>query len=162
MSDRDDIIEILARYVRANDTRDGSGLGELFTKDVLIEIFQHDGRGGRTELAPPTTGRDTLIGIYDSLMPAHEPGNWSHHVTSDHIVHIDGDRATLSAQFMMFRVRSTPKPDGGWPAGTFGAQGTITPEESGYYETDLVRDAGAWRIAHHRVLHDMPFVIPAG
>ncbi|MBV2353970.1 nuclear transport factor 2 family protein [Streptomyces sp. J2-1] len=162
MTDREDIIEVLARYVRANDTRNGSTLGELFTKDVLIEIFQHDGRGGRSELAPPTRGRDTLVDIYDNLMPPHEPDHWSHHVTSDHIVKVDGDRATLSAQFMMFRVRGVRKPDGGWPAGTFGAQGTITPEESGYYETDLVREDGVWRIAHHRVLHDIPFVIPAG
>ncbi|MEU3982888.1 nuclear transport factor 2 family protein [Streptomyces sp. NPDC026672] len=161
MTDREEIIEVLARYVRANDTRNGSALGTLFTEDVLIEVFQHDGSGGRVELAPPTRGRDTLVHIYDHLMPPHEPGNWSHHVTSDHLVTVDGDRAQVNAQFMMFRVRGAEQPAGGWPEGTRGAQGTITPEESGYYETDLVREGGGWRIAHHRVLHDIPFVIPS-
>ncbi|MFF2521017.1 nuclear transport factor 2 family protein [Streptomyces liangshanensis] len=161
MTDREEIIEILARYVRANDHRSGSALGELFTEDVLIEIFQHDGKGGRKQLAPPTRGRDTIVDVYDNLMPPHESRGWSHHVTLDHLVSVDGDRATVNAQFIMFRVRGDQEPVGGWPKGTYGAQGTIAPEESGYYESDLLRENGAWRIAHHRVIHDIPFVIPA-
>ncbi|MFJ8555034.1 nuclear transport factor 2 family protein [Streptomyces sp. NPDC093676] len=162
MTDREEIIEVLARYVRANDTRSGTSLVHLLTEDVLIEILQHDGKGGRVPLAEPMRGRDTLVDVYDNLMPAHERGHWSHHVTSDHLVTVDGDHGSLNAQFMMFRVAGTPKPSEGWPDGTFGAQGVITPEESGYYESDLVRKDGTWRIAHHRIIHDMPFVVPAG
>ncbi|TFV34172.1 nuclear transport factor 2 family protein [Streptomyces sp. T1317-0309] len=110
MTDREEIIEVLARYVRANDTRSGTSLVHLLTEDVLIEILQHDGKGGRVPLAEPMRGRDTLVDVYDNLMPAHERGHWSHHVTSDHLVTVDGDRGSLNAQFMMFRVARTPKP----------------------------------------------------
>lgn len=161
MTDREEIIEVLACYVRANDTRSGASLAALLTEDVSIEILQHDGKGGRVPLAEPMRGRDTLVDLYDNLMPAHAQGHWSHHVTSDHLVTVDADHARLSAQFIMFRVAGSAKPSEGWPQGTFGAQGVITPEESGYYESDLVREDGRWRIARHRIIHDMPFVVPA-
>lgn len=52
----------------------------------------------------------------------------------------------------------TKKPEGGWPAGTFGAQGTIKPIESGYYRFTFRRTDGAWRIRHQDVIHDIPYV----
>jgi hypothetical protein len=52
----------------------------------------------------------------------------------------------------------TPKPEGGWPVGTFGAQGTIKPIESGYYRFAFRRTDGAWRIRHLDVIHDIPYV----
>ncbi|MFJ1605485.1 hypothetical protein ACIOHS_19250 [Streptomyces sp. NPDC088253] len=52
------------------------------------------------------------------------------------------------------------RPAEGWPAGAFGAQGTITPIESGYYQPRLRRVDGAWRIFHHTILLDQPLVLP--
>ena len=40
-------------------------------------------RDSRADEAPPTTG-------------------WSHHTIHDHIVEVDGERATLDAQFVVF------------------------------------------------------------
>jgi hypothetical protein len=47
--------------------------------------------------------------------------------------------------------------EGGWPAGTFGAQGTITPIESGYYRFNLRRTDGAWKIRRQEVIHNIPY-----
>ncbi|MYV45226.1 hypothetical protein [Streptomyces sp. SID2888] len=73
---------------------------------------------------------------------------------------MDGDRAHINAQFIVFRVQADARPAGGWPEGTFGAQGTVAPIESGYYDTDLRHIDGVWKIVHHRVLLDMPLVLP--
>jgi hypothetical protein len=60
------------------------------------------------------------------------------------LVDIDGDRATVDAQFMVFSILGDAKPASGWPAGAVGAMGTITPIESGYYNQRLVRVDGQW------------------
>ncbi|MFJ9914840.1 hypothetical protein [Actinacidiphila glaucinigra] len=54
----------------------------------------------------------------------------------------------METQFITFDVAGTKKPEGGWPVGTFGAQGTIKPIESGYYRFTFRRTDGAWRIRH--------------
>jgi hypothetical protein len=78
--------------------------------------------------------------------------------TYDHLVSVDGDEASIDTQFITFAVAATRKPEGGWPVGTFGAQGTIKPIESGYYPVAFRRTDGAWRIRHLDVIHDIPYV----
>ncbi|WP_434097660.1 hypothetical protein [Streptomyces mirabilis] len=68
--------------------------------------------------------------------------------------------ATLDAQFVVFNIQGHERPAEGWPAGAFGAQGTITPIESGYYQPRMRRVDGVWRIFHHTVLLDQPLVLP--
>ena len=68
--------------------------------------------------------------------------------------------AHMNAQFVVFEVRATSRPAAGWPKSAFGAQGTVRPVESGYYDTDLRRVDGEWKIVAHRVLMDMPMAIP--
>lgn len=43
---------------------------------------------------------------------------------------------------------------------TQGAQSTVRPIESGYYDTDLLRVDGEWKIVKHHVLMDMPIAVP--
>jgi hypothetical protein len=76
----------------------------------------------------------------------------------DHLVTVDGDEATIDTQFITFDVAGTRKPEGGWPVGTFGAQGTIKPIESGYYRFAFRRTDGAWHIRHLDITHDVPYV----
>ena len=83
---------------------------------------------------------------------------WSHHTTYDHLVSVDGDEAGIDTQFITFDVVGAKKPEGGWPDGTFGAQGTIKPIESGYYRFTFRRTDGVWRIRHQDVIHDIPYV----
>jgi hypothetical protein len=81
-----------------------------------------------------------------------------HHTTYDHLVSVDGDEASIDTQFITFDVVGASKPEDGWPAGTFGAQGTIKPIESGYYRFSFRRTGGAWLIRVLDVIHDIPFV----
>lgn len=49
----------------------------------------------------------------------------------DHIVEIDGERAHLNAQFVVFQVRAAARPAYGRPTRASGTQGTVQPVESG-------------------------------
>ncbi|MEU9384196.1 nuclear transport factor 2 family protein [Streptomyces sp. NPDC048279] len=160
MSDERKIQEVLARYVRATDQRDGRAQGALFTDDAVVQSFFKTGPGSHEPVAPPMIGGAAVEYAVDHYMAPHPVGGSSHHVTADHIIEIDGDRAHMSAQFIVFRVQAAARPESGWADGTFGSQGTVQPIESGYYDTDLRRIDGEWKIVGHRILLDMPYVIP--
>jgi hypothetical protein len=160
MSDERKVQEVLARYVRTTDRRDGKSQGALYTDDAIVEIFIKTGNDAYQPIGEPIIGGSGVEYAVENFMAPHPEGGSSHHTTSDHVIEVDGDRAHMNAQFVVFEVRATSRPAGGWPEGTFGIQGTVRPIESGYYDTDLRRVSGEWKITRHRVLHDMPYVIP--
>ncbi|MFJ1975519.1 nuclear transport factor 2 family protein [Streptomyces sp. NPDC087903] len=160
MSDERKIQAVLARYVRATDQRDGKTQGALFTDDAIVQSFSKTGPGSYEPVAPPMNGGAAVEYAVENYMAPHPVGGSSHHVTADHIIEVDGDRARVNAQFIVFRIQAAARPEGGWAEGTFGSQCTVQPIESGYYDTDLRRIDGEWKIVGHRILLDMPYVIP--
>jgi ketosteroid isomerase-like protein len=160
MSDERKVQEVLARYVRATDRRDGKGQGSLFTDDATVQVFIKTGPDAYEPFGGPIIGGAGVEHAVANLMAPHPEGGSSHHATSDHVIEADGDRAHVNAQFVVFEVRAASRPAGGWPEGAFGAQGTVRPVESGYYDTDLRRVDGEWKIVRHRVLMDMPIAVP--
>lgn len=159
MSDRSDVIEVLARYVRAADHRDPKAMAGIFLPDARVEIF-YSYRGAHSKLSE-LSGSETIGNAVRDMMAPHPERGWSHHTTFDHIVTIDGDEATIDAQFIVYNTVGLERPVGGWPAGASGAQGTITPIESGYYRPRLRRMNGVWRIARHVIVHDLPMAFPS-
>jgi hypothetical protein len=160
MSEERKVQEVLARYVRATDQRDGKAQGALFTDEAVVQIYTKTG-DGYEPFGPPLIGGAGVEYAVTNFMSAHPEGGSSHHTTFDHIVDVDGDRAHLNAQFIVYKVQATARPAEGWPAGASGAQGTIGPIESGYYDTELRRVDGEWKIVKHSVLMDMPIAVPA-
>jgi hypothetical protein len=161
MSDERKVQEVLARYVRATDARDGAAQGALFTEDAIVEIFTKTGPDAYKPVGVPIVGGAGVAYAVDNFMAPHPKGGSSHHVTLDHLSEITGDRAHVNAQFIMFEIRGEAEPSAGWPTGTVGVQGTVRPAESGYYDTDLRRIDGEWKILHHRILHDLPYALPS-
>jgi hypothetical protein len=159
MSDERDIQQVIAKYVRAVDRRDGVALAELFIPNGKVTIFYTN--GGKEELIVELAGREVIGDAMSKLMKPHSALGWSRHTTFDTIIEVDGERATIDAQFIVYNVVGAEKPAAGWPESTLGIQGTITPIESGYYRSTLGRNNdGSWRIAEHRIDHDMPFATP--
>jgi hypothetical protein len=158
MSTENEIREIVSLYTRAADRRDGAAMAALFEADAVSEIYLH-GPGGPDDREPlgKLTGAAQIEAAITEAMAPHPPRGWSHHTTYDHLVTVDGEQARIETQFITFNVVGAAKPEGGWPAGTFGAQGTITPIESGYYRFNLRRTDGAWKIRHQEVIHDIPY-----
>jgi ketosteroid isomerase-like protein len=158
MSDRRDVQEVLARYVRAADHRDGGAMASLFVDDAVVEIYYNN--AGVPEKIAELNGASAIGAAVAGLMKPHPPRGWSHHTTHDHIINVDGDQADIDAQFIVFNTVGDLRPDDGWPAGASGAQGTITPIELGYYRPRLQRVDGTWKIVHHEIVHDLPMAFP--
>jgi hypothetical protein len=157
MSDELAVQQVLAHYVRAHDRRDGAAMGALFTPDARVTIFYNNNPDGEPELIAELAGREAIAQATRQGMKPHPPRGWSHNSTDGLLIDIDRDRATVDAQFMVFTILGDAKPANGWPAGAWGAMGTITPIESGYYTQKLVRVGGQWLIESLQVRHNLPF-----
>jgi ketosteroid isomerase-like protein len=158
MSDQRDVKEVLSRYVRAVDNRDGGAVSSLFADDGVVQIYYQE--AGVREKLGELNGAPAIGAATAALMEPHPPRGWSHHTTHDHIVSVDGDQADIDAQFVVFNTVGDLRPDGGWPTGASGAQGTIVPIESGYYRPRLQRVDARWKIVHLDIVHDLPYAFP--
>jgi ketosteroid isomerase-like protein len=159
MNDARAVQQVLARYVRATDRRDGAAMSSLFTPDARVEIFQSD--SGKLIKLGELQGAAAIGQAVAGMMAPHPPRGASHHTTHDPIIKVDGDTASIDAQFIVFSTLGFEQPAGGWPPGALGAQGFVRPIEAGYYQSSMVRVDGAWLIAHHRILLDLPAAFPA-
>lgn len=158
MTDEIAVREVMARYVRAADQRNGAAMAALFVEGATVEI--HYDKGGADQLLGVLEGREAIANAVSAMMRPHPPLGWSHHTTHDALVSIDGDVAELDTQFVVFNVLGAEEPAEGWPATAAGAQGAITPIESGYYRPTLQKRDGAWLIQTHRIYHDLPMAFP--
>jgi hypothetical protein len=155
MSEERAVQQVLARYVRGTDARDGAAVAAVFTEDGRVEISYNN--SGKSEPLGEVVGRDAIAAAVSQMMKPHPARGWSHHTTHDHIIDVNGEDATLDAQFVVFEVRAKERPARGWPEGAFGAQGTVQPIEAGYYRPVLRRVGGVWKIATMRIVHNLPF-----
>ena len=156
MSDELAVQQVLAHYVRAHDQRDGAAMAALFTPDARVTILYNNNTDGKPEVIGELAGRDAIAGATAHMMKPHPPRGWSHNATDGLLVAVDGDQATVDAQFMVFSVLGDAKPPSGWPAGASGAMGAITPIESGYYHQNLARVEGQWLIEALEIRHNLP------
>ena len=120
MSEERAVQQVLAKYVRGVDTRDGAAVAAVFTEDGRVEISYNN--SGKREPLGELVGRETIAAAVSQMMKPHPARGWSHHTTHDHIIDVNGDDATLDAQFVVFEVRGKERPATGWPEGAFGAQ----------------------------------------
>lgn len=149
--------QVLARYVRAADKRDGQAMSGLFLPDARVEIYQS--QAGPIPLGQ-LEGAQAIGQAVAGMMPPHPPRGWSHHTTHDSIIEVNGDDASIDSQFIVFNTVADERPSAGWLDGAAGAQGTVRPIEAGYYRSSLRRVAGLWKIATHQIFHDLPFAFP--
>ena len=158
MSEERAVQQVLARYVRGTDARDGAAVAAVFTEDGRVEIFYNN--SGKSEPLGVLVGRDAIAAAMSQMMKPHSARGWSHHTTHDHIIDVNGDDATLDAQFVVFEVRGKEQPAAGWPEGASGAQGTVQPIEAGYYRPILRRVDGVWKITTMRITLNTPYAFP--
>jgi hypothetical protein len=156
MSDELAVQQVLAHYVRAHDRRDGAAMAALYTPQARVTIIYNHNPDGEPEVIGELVGREAIAQAITHMMKPHPPRGWSHNATDGLLIEIDGDRATLDAQFMVFTILGDAKPASGWPAGAIGAMGAITPIESGYYTQNLVRVDGRWLIESLQIRHNLP------
>jgi len=133
-------------------------MAAVFWPDAVCRVYYSG--AGQHELIGEMSGGDNIANAVATGMVPHPELGWSHHTVLNPIITVDGDTAVFDAQFLVYSVRGSARPANGWPAGAVGAQGTITPIESGYYLSTLRCEDGEWRIREHVVKHNMPYVFP--
>lgn len=142
------VSKVLAKYVRGVDARNGKAVSSLFITDSITELFENH-NGERVKIGE-LQGSAEVEHAFGTIMSSHPKGGWSHHTTMDHIIDVNGDHATINAQFIVYQVQANKKTvDSSVSSG-----GTITPKESGYYHVDLKKIENNWKISHHRVILD--------
>jgi hypothetical protein len=154
MSEERAVQQVLPKYVRGADARDGAAVAALFTEAGRVEISYNN--SGKLESLGELVGQEAIAAAVSQMMRPHPARGWSHHTTQDHIIEVDGDNATIDAQFVVYEVRGKERPVTGWPEGTFGAQGTVTPIESGYYRPILRLADGICKIDTLRIVMNLP------
>lgn len=129
--DVEEIRNLVDRYVTALDTADDGAHDDawyesLFTSDV--------------ELRFPIGGHDGVAGLSEFQRVAKAKWALTHHLSGNHVVEIDGDRADTRAQVLATHVHSDE---------TAAAQG-IAPgslfQVGGYYTAEAVRTPTGWRL----------------
>ena len=157
-SDERQVQQVLARYTRAADQLNGKAISDLFVPDGKVEVY-YVNRGNR-EFLFVLSGHAEIENAMSNLMKPHPDRGWSHHTTHDPIIEVNGDHATIDAQFIRFDSVGDSRPVNGWPEGTLGLMGKVTPTESGYYQPTLQKIHGEWKIVTLVILHDLTFAIP--
>lgn len=158
MEDVFKIQQLMAKYTRSADYRDGLAASELFLEDAAVEIIYD--KGGSPITLGVLNGRAMIAAAMSTMMKPHPALAWGHHTMHDPLIEIDGDDATMDAQFITFDVVGFERPEEGWPRTAFGAQGVIKAIESGYYRSTLRKVANRWYFNVFQILHDLPYAIP--
>ena len=124
MSERDDILDLVARYAHAVDDRDLDGIVGCFTPDGRIDF--EGGRSGGQD-------HDGIRAAYEKAFTAPHlaPPACSTHLMANTLVDIDGDTAHAETHGVAFLA-------GDGAVVTRGLR----------YSDDLRRTADGWRIAH--------------
>lgn len=154
MTDEASLLNVLGRYTRAHDQRDAYAMAALFTPEATIEIV--DAVNGADQPLGRLEGRDAISVAVRQMMTPHQDRAWSQNVVNAPVISIEGDHAVMDAQFMVFSILAVEVPAGGWPTGTFGAQGRIVPIEAGQYRLAMRRSTNGWDIAAMRIEHRLP------
>ena len=95
--DRADICDLLAEFVHCLDDRDFTGYAALFTEDGVLRRpgAEHRGRAGLAEFVAADLGRY----------------HRTHHLSANHQVRVDGDRATSRSSMYAVHLRSADPTD---------------------------------------------------
>ncbi|MGW5385340.1 nuclear transport factor 2 family protein [Nocardia sp. NPDC003963] len=126
--DRAELIELMSRYADIADTKDFTELpGLVFTDPLTLDFESVAG-------IPPTT--TPLADYREILRASFAPYTATHHAVTGHIVHIDGDNATIRAH-----VRAEH-----WLPEELTGGGPDRWLVAGFYDNEAVRTADGWRL----------------
>jgi 3-phenylpropionate/cinnamic acid dioxygenase small subunit len=123
-------VDLFNFYAHALDGRNWDALADLFTPDASFSFARSLGFGaGETDKAL-IEGRDQLVAMIRGSI---ESLSATHHLLSNHVVDVDGDRASASCYFRAYH------------AGKDG-RAHLFEESLGRFDVATVRLASGWKI----------------
>ena len=154
MTDKHAIQDVLSQYVRATDERDGDAQAKLFADNGMIRFFGRSGTEKYQLAGEPVIGAERIRRHIEGFPPRPER-TYQQHITTDHLIRVKGAEATMNAQFLVFSSVAARKPEDGWQAPP-GVKGDITLIMIGYYDSDLRKIDGVWKLTRLDVKHSLP------
>ena len=117
--DRAQISDLLFDFARRVDERDKAGYAANFADDGVLElpfgVFE---------------GRETILN-----MPGPMPPMGTHHLSTNHMIEIDGNAARSRSYLQATHVADVGVPDRNWKAG-------------GWYDCEYRRTSDGWEFTH--------------
>jgi hypothetical protein len=132
-TDREELVELLARYASIADTRDFDELPRTVFTDRVVCDFESTGAG-----APFEIERDAYMEILREVF-AEWPA--THHAITNHQIRVDGDVATIRAHV---QAQHWLSPDAASP-------GRNRWLVVGFYDDEAVRTPEGWRLGKVRL-----------
>jgi hypothetical protein len=132
LEDRLDIVDLFDRFMRDLDER--TAAGEAFDVEWVHRFFTDDAHVDY----PP--GSADGVGAISALVDGRgmSPFRATHHVTTNYVIDLDGDRAAVRCNLLATHVHRDDAVDPGRDLLTVGD----------IYDSRLVRTPNGWRIAH--------------
>ena len=127
-----EIKNLIARYVRALDTRDADLYAGVFTEDAVFDVAG-DVRHGRDEIRAIIEGLQQSRAARDPDTPARE----LYHVVVNSEIEIESPSAAHHRAY--------------WQTISVGPDGAITIGAMGIYDDELVKQHGQWLIANRKL-----------
>jgi SnoaL-like domain len=124
LADRQDVVDTVVRYGCALDAKDWAGARACFADE--IETDYADLRG----TAPERLAAQAFVDLRRRALE----GLKTHHLSANHLVTLDGDRATCVSAMLIHRLDPRRESDN-------------TFDTLAYYTHGLVRTPQGWRIA---------------
>jgi ketosteroid isomerase-like protein len=124
--DRQAIVDVCTAYALALDSRNWARLRECFTPDAVATYA-------------PASGDTGYEAIEAACRAALEPLAASQHLLGNHLVELDGDRASSTCYFQAQHIGD-------------GLDGGSQYVVAGRYDDTLVRTDAGWRIAHRDLI----------
>lgn len=128
MNDRDELVELMGRYANMPDTQDWEELPRSVFCDKFIADFSSFGMPVATVTREVWCAQSKL---------AFAGWTATHHAITNHVIVVDGDRATIRAHV---RVEH-------WAPREVAAGGPNCWLVAGFYDDVAVRTAGGWRLS---------------
>jgi hypothetical protein len=128
LEDKDAIRELLARYCFLLDGFRLTEFAALFTADG--EWISRNGKA---------TGPEAIERLLRSLVPEPAPGKRRKHFTTNIIIELAGDRATVVSNFLVVRDSET---------------GPVI-SVAGTYDDTVVKTGGEWKFKSRKLSHDI-------
>ncbi|MGE0727338.1 MAG: nuclear transport factor 2 family protein [Acidimicrobiia bacterium] len=126
--DRDELLELLARYTDTPDLPDWIDL----PRQVLAERVEWD--FSSLGIPPAVVERDVLI---DQLRKGFAGWEATHHIATGHQIRVDGDRATIHA-----KIRAEH-----WLPADIAGDGPNCWLVVGFYDHEAIRTPNGWRLS---------------
>jgi SnoaL-like domain len=142
---------VLLKYLHAANSRDGAAAIDLFASDAVIQVYER--KGETYALVDEVMGKELINYLVTTFLPFHEGHEAVRRLTTDHLVEVNGDAASVTANLFVTKMATNPAAEtiGPKPASDRTTRGIV---QAGLLKAMLVGAGDEWKIKSLKVFND--------